>query len=70
MEYKNKKLLKLGNFIYSNKKQILLVDTDKLLFLKKYKNWNNLINISLKDQRIYRLLFELIKYKIRYITFW
>ena len=70
MEHKNKKLLKLGNFIYSNKKQILLVDTDKLLFLKKYKNWNNLINISLKDQRIYRLLLELIKYKIRYITFW
>lgn len=70
MGNKNKKLLKLGNFIYSNKKQILLVDTDKLLFLKKYKNWNNLINISLKDQRIYRLLFELIKYKIRYITFW
>lgn len=70
MGNKNKKLLKLGNFIYSNKKQILLVDTDKLLFLKKYKNWNNLINISLKDQRIYRLLFELIKYKVRYITFW
>jgi hypothetical protein len=38
MGNKNKKLLKLGNFIYSNKKQILLVDTDKLLFLKKYKN--------------------------------
>ena len=70
MYNKSKKLLKLGNFIYGNKIQILLIDTDKLLFLKKYKNWNNLINISLKDQRIYRLLFELIKYKIRYITFW
>ena len=70
MKNKSKKLLKLGNFIYSNKKQILLIDTDKLLFLKKYKNWNNIVNISLKDQRIYRLLFELIKYKIKYITFW
>jgi len=68
MNNKNKKLLKLGNFIYGNKIQILLVDTDKLLFLKKYKNLNNLIKISLKDKRIYRLLFELIKYKIKYIT--
>jgi len=66
---KNKKLLKLGNFIYGNKVQILLIDTDKLLFLKKYKNLNNLIKISLKDKRIYRLLFELIKYKIKYITY-
>lgn len=65
---KNKKILKLGNFVYGNKIQILLIDTDKLLFLKKYKNLNNLIKISLKDKRIYRLLFELIKYKIKYIT--
>ena len=43
---KNKKLLKLGNFIYGNKIQILLIDTDKLLFLKKYKNLNNLIKFS------------------------
>lgn len=69
MNNKNKKLLKLGNFIYGNKVQILLIDTDKLLFLKKYKNLNNLIKISLKDKRIYRLLFELIKYKIKYITY-
>lgn len=66
---KNKKLLKLGNFIYGHKIQLLLIDTDKLLFLKKYKNLNNLIKIGLKDKRIYRLLFELIKYKIKYITF-
>jgi len=62
---KSKKLLKFGNFIYGNKIQILLIDTDKLLFLKKYKNFNNLIKISLKDKRIYRLLFELLKYKIK-----
>jgi hypothetical protein len=66
---RSKKLLKLGNFIYGSKIQILLIDTDKLLFLKKYKNFNNLIKISLKDKRIYRLLFELLKYKIKYITF-
>jgi len=69
MYNKSKKLLKLGNFIYSDKIQILLVDTDKLLFLKKYKNLNNLIKISLKDKRIYRLLFELLKYKIKYINY-
>lgn len=69
MNNKSKKLLKLGNYIYGNTIQILLIDTDKLLFLKKYKNFNNLINISLKDKRIYRLLFELIKYKIKYIKY-
>jgi hypothetical protein len=65
MHNKSKKLLKLGNFVYGNKIQILLIDTEKLLFLKQYKNFNNLIKISLNDKRIYRLLFELIKYKIK-----
>ena len=64
---KSKKLLKLGNFVYTDKIQILLIDTDKLLFLRKYKNVKDLIKIGLKDKRIYRLLFELIKYKIKYI---
>ena len=67
MVNKSKRLLKLGNFIYGSKVQILLIDTDKLLFLKKYKNLKDLIKIGLKDKRIYRLLFELIKYKIKYI---
>jgi hypothetical protein len=67
IKIKNKRLLKLGNFVYGNKIQILLIDTDKLLFLKKYKNLKSLIKISLKDKRIYRLLFELLKYKIKYI---
>lgn len=68
IKIKSKRLLKLGNFIYGNKVQILLIDTDKLLFLKKYKNIKSLIKISLRDKRIYRLLFELLKYKIKYIT--
>lgn len=62
---KSKRLLKIGNFVYSKKIQILLIDTDKLLFLRKYKNLKNLIKVGLKDKRIYRLLFELIKYKIK-----
>ena len=69
MYNKSKKILKLGNFVYGNKIQILLIDSDKLIFLKKYKNFNNLIKISLKDKRIYRLLFELLKYRIKYITY-
>jgi hypothetical protein len=67
MNIKSKKLLKLGNFIYGNKIQLLLIDTDKLLFLKKYKNLNSLIKIGLNDKRIYHLLFELIKYKIKFV---
>ena len=67
MNNKSKKLLKLGNFVYGNKIQLLLIDTDKLLFLKKYKNFNSLIKIGLNDKRIYHLLFELIKYKIKFI---
>jgi hypothetical protein len=63
----NNKLLKLGNVIYTKKIIILLIDTDKLLFLKKYKNLNNFIKINFKDKRLYRLLFELMKYKIKYI---
>jgi len=68
IKIKSKRLLKLGNFIYGGKIQLLLIDTDKLLFLKKYKNFKSLIKISFKDKRIYRLLFELLKYKIKYIT--
>jgi hypothetical protein len=64
---KSKRLLKIGNFVYSKKIQILLIDTDKLLFLRKYKNLKSLIKVGLKDKRIYRLLFELIKYKIKII---
>ena len=70
MVNKSKKLLKLGNFIYGGKIQLLLIDTDKLLFLRKYKNLKDLVKVGLKDKRIYRLLFELIKYKIKYITYW
>lgn len=64
---KSKRLLKLGNFVYNDKFQLLLVDSDKLIFLRKYKNIKDLVKIGLKDKRIYRLLFEFIKYKIKYI---
>ena len=46
---KSKKLLKLGNFVYGGKIQILLIDTDKLLFLRKYKNLKDLVKIGLRD---------------------
>lgn len=66
--YKSKKILKLGTFVYGNKIQLLFIDSDKLLFLKKYKNVKDLVKIGLNDKRIYKLLFELVKYKIYYIT--
>ncbi len=67
LKNKSKKLLKLGNFVYGIKIQILLIDCDKLLFLRKYKNLKNLKNLSLKDKRIYYLIFELLKYRIKYL---
>jgi len=66
MSNRSKKLLKLGNFVYSNKIRILLIDSDKLLFLRRYKNVRNIIKISIKDKRIYSLLFEFLRYKIKY----
>ena len=63
---KSKKLLKLGNFVYTDKIQILLIDSDKLLFLRRYKNFRSLIKIGLKDKRIYRLLLEFVKFKVKY----
>ena len=45
---KSKRLLKLGNFVYTDKIQILLIDTDKLLFLRKYKNVKDLIKNRFK----------------------
>lgn len=68
MYNRSKKILKLGNFVYGDKIHILLIDSDKLLFLRRYKNFRDLIKIGLKDKRIYRLLFELIKYKVKYIV--
>lgn len=67
MSIKSKKLLKIGNFVYGNQIQLLLIDCDKLLFLRRYKNLKDIIKLSIKDKRIYRMLFELLKYKIKYI---
>lgn len=66
MYNKSKKILKLGNFVYGHKIQILLIDSGKLLFLRRYKNFRSLIKIGLKDKRIYRLLFEFVKFKVKF----
>lgn len=68
MFIRSKKILKLGNFVYGDKIQILLIDSDKLLFLRRYKNFRSLIKIGLKDKRIYRLLFEFVKFKVKYFA--
>jgi hypothetical protein len=64
---KKKKLLKLGCFLYGLKVQLILIDCDKLLFLKKYKNMWNLIKISLYDKRIYFLIYRLLEHRVRHI---
>lgn len=66
---KSKKILKLGCFIYNLRSQIILINCDQLLFLKKYKNICNLLELSLYENRIYRLIYKLLKYRIKYIWF-
>ena len=68
MGNRSKRILKLGNFVYGDKIQIVLIDSDKLLFLRRYKNFRSLIKIGLKDKRIYRLLFEFVKFKVKYFA--
>ncbi len=68
MIYKKRKILNIGFYLYGIKSQILVIDCDKLLFLKKYKNINDIIHLKLKDKRIYFLLNILLKYRINYIS--
>ena len=64
---KSKKILQLGCFVYNLKNQFILINCDQLLFLKKYKNIWNLLEISLYEKRIYSLIFKLLKYRVKHI---
>lgn len=64
MIYKKKKIINIGFYLYGLKIQILVIDCDKLLFLKKYKNINDIIHLKFKDKRIFNLIYMLLKYKI------
>jgi len=44
MIFKKRKILNLGYYLYGIKNHILIIDCDKLLFLKKYKNIDNIIH--------------------------
>lgn len=66
---KTKKMLKLGCFIYNTKNQVILINCDQLLFLKKYKNMWNLVKLSLYEKRIYNLIYKLLKYRARHLWF-
>jgi len=68
MIYKKRKILNIGFYLYGIKSQILIIDCDKLLFLKKYKNINDIIHLKLKDKRMYFLINILLKYRINYIS--
>lgn len=64
---KKKEILKLGCFLYNLKMQILLIDCDKLLFLKKYKNIEDLMKIIIADKRIFYLIYKLLKHRVYHI---
>ena len=63
----NNKKLRLGSYLYNKKIRIFLIDCDKLLFLKKYKNIQNLIKLKIKEKRIYVLIYIFLKYRIKNI---
>jgi hypothetical protein len=64
MIFKKRKILNLGHYLYGIKNQILVIDCDKLLFLKKYKNIYNIIHLKINDKRIYYLIYMLLKYRV------
>jgi hypothetical protein len=64
---KTKKILKLGCFVYNLKNQFILINCDQLLFLKKYKNIADILEISLYENRIYSLIYKLLKYRVKHL---
>lgn len=66
---KTKKIIQLGCFVYNLKNQFILINCDQLLFLKKYKNIWDIIEISLYEKRIYSLIYKLLKYRVTHIWF-
>jgi hypothetical protein len=67
--FKSKKILKLGCLVYGSKVHLILIDCDKLLFLKKYKNMWNLVEVCLYEKRLYSLIYKLLKYRIKYLCY-
>jgi len=67
MIYKKRTILNVGYYLYGSKVHILVVNFDKLLFLKRYKNINKLRNLEIKDMRIYDLICKLLKYRLQYL---
>lgn len=61
----SKKLKKIIHICYGLKINILLVDCDRLLFDKKYKNFKILKKINILDKRSNHLTFELLKFRLR-----
>lgn len=69
MIYKKRKILNIGFYLYGIKTQILSINCDKLLFLKKYKNIYDLIHLNINDVRIYPLIFKLLRFRIDCIKY-
>lgn len=67
MIFKKRKILNIGYYLYGIKTQILKINCDKLLFLKKYKNIYKILLFQINDIRIYNLITILLKFRIKYI---
>jgi hypothetical protein len=67
MIYKKRRILSIGYYLYGIKSQILVMNCDKLLFLKKYKNIYDIIHLKINDVRIYPLMSLLLNFRIKYI---
>lgn len=60
---KSKKLVKLGNYIFGNTVRILLIDCERLTFLKRYKHIKDIIQVSKYEKRIYFLIAEILNFR-------
>lgn len=67
MIYKKRNILNIGYYLYGIKNQILLLNCDKLLFLKKYKNIYNILHLKINDIRIYPFINILVNLRVKQI---
>lgn len=67
MIYKKRKILNIGYYLYGIKTQILVLNCDQLLYLKKYKNIYDLIHLKLNDIRIYPLINILLTFRMTHL---
>ena len=65
--YKKRIIINIGYYLYGIRNQLLVINCDKLLFLKKYKNIYDIIHLKINDVRIYPFISILLKFRIKHI---